>query len=75
MTERITSRQNPLLRHVTKLFSSRAYRYEQRQFAGDGTKLLAEAAMWCADDLSSVLFHNLLHDRKTDAASSLGRIP
>ena len=56
MTERITSRQNPLLRHVTKLLSSRAYRYEQRQFAGDGTKLLAEAAMWCADDLSSVLF-------------------
>ncbi len=56
MTERVTSRQNPAVRHVTKLLSSRAYRYDCRAFAGDGTKLLAEAAMWCGDDIESVFF-------------------
>lgn len=55
MTERITSRQNPLIRHVTQLLTSRAYRYSARQFAGDGTKLLAEAAMWGAR-IDTVLF-------------------
>ncbi len=49
MTEYITSRKNPLLLHLKKLLSSRSYRYEQRQFAGDGTKLLAEAIHWGAD--------------------------
>lgn len=43
MEERITSRKNPLIQHVKKLFSSRAYRYETGLFAADGTKLLAEA--------------------------------
>ena len=46
MTERITSRQNPLCRHVKKLQSSRAYRYEQRQFLCDGGKLAQEALRW-----------------------------
>ncbi len=55
MAETITSRQNPLIRHVVKLLSSRAYRYETRQFAGDGTKLLAEAVRWC-EGLDTVLF-------------------
>ncbi len=55
MIETISSRQNPLVRHVVKLLSSRSYRYETRQFAGDGTKLLAEAARWC-DGLDTVLF-------------------
>lgn len=55
MIERITSRQNPLIRHVTKLLSSRPYRYQTRQFAGDGLKLLAEAARW-SDGLDTVLF-------------------
>ncbi len=49
MNEYITSRKNPLLLHLKKLFSSRSYRYEQRQFAGDGTKLLAEAIRWGAE--------------------------
>ncbi len=44
--QRITSRQNPLLRHLKKLLTSRAYREEQRQFAGEGTKLLEEAVRW-----------------------------
>ena len=46
MTERITSRQNPLCRHVKKLQSNRAYRYEQRQFLADGGKLAQEALRW-----------------------------
>ena len=44
--ERITSRQNPMLRHVKKLLTSRSYREACGEFAADGTKLLAEAAQW-----------------------------
>lgn len=46
--ERITSRQNSLLRHVKKLLASHAYRNECGEYVGDGTKLLAEAARWDA---------------------------
>ena len=45
--ERITSRQNPLLRQVKKLQTSRAFREASGLFVGDGTKLLEEAARWC----------------------------
>lgn len=45
-TERITSRQNPLLQQVKKLQASRAYRRDCGLFVGDGTKLLEEAAKW-----------------------------
>lgn len=55
MHEVITSRQNPLIRHVSRLLSSRAYRYEMRQFAGDGIKLLSEAVQWCGG-LDTVLY-------------------
>lgn len=44
--ERITSSQNPLLRHIRKLQNSRAYREEQREFVADGFKLLDEAIRW-----------------------------
>ena len=44
--ERITSSQNPLLRHIRKLQSSRAYREEQKEFVADGFKLLNEALKW-----------------------------
>lgn len=47
--ERITSRQNPLLRHVKKLLTSRSYRERCGEYAGDGTKLLEEALRWNAD--------------------------
>ena len=43
MTERITSRKNPLLQQVKRLFSSRRERERQGLFAADGTKLLEEA--------------------------------
>lgn len=44
--ERITSAQNPLLRHIKKLQTSRAYREEQQEFVADGFKLLDEALKW-----------------------------
>lgn len=47
--ERITSRKNPLLQHVKKLQSSRAYRTRCGEFVSDGTKLLEEAVKWNAE--------------------------
>ena len=47
MQERITSRKNPLLQQVRKLFSSRRAREEAGLFAADGTKLLEEAVKYC----------------------------
>lgn len=44
--ERISSSQNPLLRHIRKLQRSRGYREEQREFVADGCKLLDEALRW-----------------------------
>ena len=46
MTERITSRKNPLLQQVKKLLSSRREREKSGLFVADGTKLLAEAVRW-----------------------------
>ena len=46
MTERITSRKNPLLQQVKKLLSSRKEREETGLFVADGTKLLKEAIRW-----------------------------
>lgn len=45
--ERITSRKNPLIQQVKKLFASRSYRRECGLFAADGTKLLEEAVRYC----------------------------
>lgn len=44
--ERITSSQNPLLRHIRKLQTSRAYREACGEFVADGVKLLEEALRW-----------------------------
>ncbi len=46
MSERITSRKNPLLQQVKKLLSSRKEREKAGLFVGDGTKLLEEALRW-----------------------------
>ena len=46
MIEHITSKQNPLCKHVKKLRDNRAYRYAQQEFLADGTKLVAEALKW-----------------------------
>ncbi len=46
--ERITSRSNPLMRHIKKLNASAAYRRESGRFVCDGDKLLREALAWHA---------------------------
>ena len=47
MQERITSRKNPLLQQIRRLFSSRREREKAGLFAADGTKLLEEAVKYC----------------------------
>lgn len=54
MTERITSRANAYIRHVKKLRTDRAYRYEHGEYVADGSKLLCEALKWNVP-LSAVL--------------------
>jgi TrmH family RNA methyltransferase len=49
MTERITSRKNPLLQQVRKLLSSRKERQSAGLYVADGTKLLEEAVKWCPE--------------------------
>lgn len=44
--EQITSRGNPLIAHLRKLNTSRAYRREQGEFPCEGPKLLNEALKW-----------------------------
>ena len=47
--ERITSRRNPLVAHIRKLNTSRAYRRAQGLFVAEGPKLLEEALKWGAE--------------------------
>lgn len=47
MSERITSRKNPLLQQVKRLLNSRKEREMTGLFVADGTKLLAEAVRYC----------------------------
>ena len=49
MTERITSRKNPLLQQVRRLISSRKERQNAGLYVADGTKLLEEAIKWCPE--------------------------
>ena len=46
LAERITSAQNPLMRHIRKLQSSGVYRAAAEEFVCDGWKLLGEALRW-----------------------------
>lgn len=55
MAEYITGRSNPLMTHIRKLVSSRAYRREQGEYVGDGVKLLEEAVKWNVP-LSAVVY-------------------
>ncbi len=45
-SERITSAQNPFIRHIRKLQASRDYREQCGEFVADGWKLLDEALRW-----------------------------
>lgn len=62
MIEKITSRKNPLLQQVKKLFSSRREREKTGLFVADGTKLLQEAIRWWPE-LDTVI---LTEDVKTE---------
>lgn len=53
--ERITSVQNPLIRHIRKLQSSRSYREQRGEFTADGFKLLDEAVKWFLPSLRTVV--------------------
>jgi len=55
MTERITSRKNPLLQQVRRLLSSRKERQDTGLYVADGTKLLEEAVRWCAGLETAIL--------------------
>ena len=55
MTERITSRKNPLLQQVRRLLSSRKERQSTGLFVADGTKLLEEAVKWCPELDTAIL--------------------
>ncbi len=46
MSQRITSRKNPLIQQVRRLLSSRKERENAGLFVADGTKLLEEAVKW-----------------------------
>ena len=52
--ERITSLQNPLIRHIRKLQSDAKYRKECREFVADGYKLLDEALKWYPEILTVI---------------------
>ncbi|MBP1736707.1 MAG: rRNA methyltransferase [Oscillospiraceae bacterium] len=55
MSERITSRKNPLVAHLRRLTSERAYRREQGVFFCEGGKMLEEALRW--DWIPDVVVH------------------
>ena len=55
MIETITSRQNALMTQLVRLQVSKKQRREQQLFAGDGTKLLAEAIRWAPERLRAVV--------------------
>lgn len=54
MMDYLTSRSNPLVTHIRKLNTSRAYRRETGEFCCEGPKLLQEALRWGAQ-LSTVV--------------------
>lgn len=56
--ETITSRQNPLVQHLRRLASSRAYRRKSGEYLCDGTKLLDEALRWNARVQTAVFSEN-----------------
>ena len=55
MTEQfISSRKNPLLQQTRRILTSRREREETGLFAGEGTKLLAEAVRYAPEWLHTV---------------------
>ena len=73
MTERISSRKNPLLQQVRKLLSSRKEREKEGLFAADGIKLLAEAVRYC-DGIDTVILSDGVEAELPDTVR-LVRVP
>lgn len=59
--EVITSRQNPLVKHLRRLGADRGYRTERGEFLCDGHKLLEEAVR-CGSEVTCVLYAGDLPD-------------
>lgn len=74
MAERITSAQNPLLRHIRKLQGSRDYREACGEFVCDGWKLLGEALRWYPK-LKCVLVTNAADCPELPVGTRLVEIP
>ena len=72
--ERITSRQNPLIRQIRRLLGSRAERYRSGLYAADGVKLLQEAVRWDAG-LETVLLSDTVTLPDLPDAVRLVRVP
>jgi TrmH family RNA methyltransferase len=66
MSEKITSRTNPLMTHVRKLCSSRSYRRQSGEFLCDGVKMLEEAVRWGANVTT------LIHTERVDVPNLPG---
>ena len=66
MTERITSRKNPLIQQLRRLLTSRKERQETGLYVADGTKLLEEAVKWCAGLELAVLSDDVQMDLPED---------
>ncbi len=71
---RITSRQNPLLRHVRQLLRDGGYRRDRGEYAGDGVKLLGEAVRWGAP-LKTVVASDGLELEALPESVRLVRVP
>ncbi len=65
--ERITSRQNAVIRHLRRLASERRYRRESGQFLCEGPKMLTEAERW------GFVPHTMVDDRPEVLALWEGR--
>ena len=75
MTElRITSRKNPALQQVRRLFTSRAERQKTGLCVADGTKLLQEAVRWGAELVRVILADGIETPRLPESAEVL-RVP
>ena len=54
--EKLTSRKNPLIRHLRLLGSDTGYRTEQGEYVLDGVKLLRRSTQFCGQGKPSSLF-------------------
>jgi len=68
--ERITSRQNELIKLTRKLYASRSARREMGLFVCDGFKLLEEAGLWGAEITLLLVREDRERDPRVEAAAA-----